>query len=126
MKIYPVVLQILRGNENLTLIKCQSSSRAITLLQIFWKIKGKNQYLDLVNIDVNTKFGPILSIGSQDICFVCLFGLILYFPVNSFGHVEMVSSPNHFFLSKLVLRAHTFSCNLQKPFLNQRKGGEWP
>ena len=31
-----------------------------------------------------------------------LFGLILYIPVNSYGHVGMVSSPNHtFFLDKL-------------------------
>ena len=26
------------------------------------------------------------------------FGLILYIPVNSFGHVRTVSSPNHTFL----------------------------
>ena len=25
--------------------------------------------------------------------FVCLFGLMLNFPVNSYGHVQMVSSP---------------------------------
>ena len=30
------------------------------------------------------------------------FGLLLYIPVNSYGHVRMVSSPNHiFFLGKL-------------------------
>ena len=30
-----------------------------------------------------------------------LFGLILYVSVNSYGHVETVSSPNHtFFLGK--------------------------
>ena len=30
------------------------------------------------------------------------FGLMLKFPVNSYGHVGMVSSPNHtFFLGKL-------------------------
>ena len=31
-----------------------------------------------------------------------LFGLMLYFPVNSYGHVGTVSSPNHtFFLGKV-------------------------
>ena len=39
---------------------------------------------------------------SKHYLFVCLFGLILYIPVNSYGHVRMISSPNHtFFLSKL-------------------------
>ena len=34
--------------------------------------------------------------------FVCMFGLMLYFPVNSYDHVGTVSSPNHtFFMSKL-------------------------
>ena len=31
------------------------------------KITGNNPKLDLVNVDVHTKFGQILSIGSQDI-----------------------------------------------------------
>ena len=32
----------------------------------------------------------------------CLFGLMLYVPVNSYGHVRTVSSFNHtFFLGKL-------------------------
>ena len=31
--------------------------------------------------------------------FVCLFGLVLYIPVNSYGHVGTVSSPNHTFFS---------------------------
>ena len=32
----------------------------------------------------------------------CLFGLVLYIPVNSYGHVGTVSSPNQtFFLGKL-------------------------
>ena len=29
--------------------------------------------------------------------FVCLFGLVLYVPVNSYGHVGMVTLPNHMF-----------------------------
>ena len=33
---------------------------------------------------------------------IWLVGLLLYIPVNSYGHVGMVSSPNHiFFLGKL-------------------------
>ena len=36
------------------------------------------------------------------VLFVCLVGLRFYIPVNSYGHVEMVSSSNHtFFLDKL-------------------------
>ena len=39
------------------------------------------------------------------LCFMknfCLFGLVLYVPVNSYGHGRTVSSPNHtFFLGKL-------------------------
>ena len=31
------------------------------------KMTGNNPKLDLVNVDVHTKFGQILSIGSQDI-----------------------------------------------------------
>ena len=31
------------------------------------------------------------------ICLFCLFGLMLYIPVNSYGHVGTVSSPNHTF-----------------------------
>ena len=57
--------------------------------------------IDLVNIDAYIQFGEILSICSQDIerkqnydrmtdnqkstfLFVCLFGLILYVPINNF------------------------------------------
>ena len=33
---------------------------------------------------------------------ICVFGLMLYFPVNSYGHVMTVSLPNHtFYLGKL-------------------------
>ena len=35
-------------------------------------------------------------------CIFCLFGLILYVSVNSYGHAETAISPNHtFFLGKL-------------------------
>ena len=55
------VLKILSGNEILTSIKGRNS---VKILQI---ITGNNPKLDHVNVDVHTKFGPILSIYSQDI-----------------------------------------------------------
>ena len=55
------VLKILSGNENLTSIKgCNS-------VKILRKMAGHNPKLDLVNVDVHTKYGQILSICSQDI-----------------------------------------------------------
>ena len=36
-------------------------------VQILRKMTGNNPKLDVVNVDVNTKFGQILSIRSQDI-----------------------------------------------------------
>ena len=54
-------LNILRGNEILTSIKGRNS------VKILRKMTGNNPKLDLVNVDVHTKFGRILSIGSQDI-----------------------------------------------------------
>ena len=55
------VLKILSGNEILTSIKgCNS-------VKILRKMTGNNPKLDLVNVDVHTKFGLILSIRSQDI-----------------------------------------------------------
>ena len=39
----------------------------------------------------------------------CLFVLLLYILVNSYGHVRTVSSPNHFFiLGKLELEVNQF------------------
>ena len=39
------------------------------------------------------------------------FGLILYVPVNSYGHVGMVTSPNHTFsLASLTKRLTSTSC----------------
>ena len=55
------VLKILSGNENLTLFKGRNS------VKILRKMMGNNPKLDLVNVDVHTKFGRILSIRSQDI-----------------------------------------------------------
>ena len=55
------VLKILSGNEILMSIKGRNS---VKILQI---ITGNNPKLDHVNVDVHTKFGPILSMRSQDI-----------------------------------------------------------
>ena len=55
------VLKILSGNEILTSIKGRNS------VKILQKMTGNNPKLDLVNVDVHTKFGQILSIRSQGI-----------------------------------------------------------
>ena len=55
------VLKILSKNRILTSIK---DSNSVTNLQ---KTKIYNTYIDLVNDNVFTKFGLILSIRSQDI-----------------------------------------------------------
>ena len=55
------VLKILSENEILTSIKGRNS------VKILRKMTGNNPKLDLVNDDVHTKFGRILSISSQDI-----------------------------------------------------------
>ena len=55
------VLKILIGHEILTSIKGRNS------IKILRKMMGNNPKLDLVNVDLHTKFGRILSIGSQDI-----------------------------------------------------------
>ena len=55
------VLKILSGNKILTSIKGHNS------VKILRKMTGNNPKLDLVNVDVHTKFGPVLSMCSQDI-----------------------------------------------------------
>ena len=55
------VLKILSGNKILTSIKGRNS------VKILGKMTGNNPKLDLVNVDVHTKFGQFLSIPSQDI-----------------------------------------------------------
>ena len=52
------LLKILSGNEILTSIKGRNS------IKILRKMAGNNPKLDLVNVDVYTKFGQILSICS--------------------------------------------------------------
>ena len=51
----------MRGNEILTSIKGRNS------VKMMRKMTGNNPKLDIVNVNVHTKFGQILSIGSQDI-----------------------------------------------------------
>ena len=53
------VLEILSGNEILTSIKGRNS------IKILRKMTGNNPKVDVVNVDVHTKFGQILSICSQ-------------------------------------------------------------
>ena len=55
------VLKILSGNKILTSIKGRNS------VKILRKMMDSNPKLDLVNDDVHTKFGRILSIRSEDI-----------------------------------------------------------
>ena len=55
------VLKILSGNQILTSIKGRNSIKNLR------KMTGNNPKLYLVNVDVHTKFGKILSIHSQDI-----------------------------------------------------------
>ena len=55
------ILKILSGNEILKSIKGRNS------VKILRKMTGSNPKLDLVNDDMHTKFGRILSIRSQDI-----------------------------------------------------------
>ena len=57
----PFVLEILSANQILTSIRDRNS------IKILRKMMGNNPKLDLVNVDVHTKFGQILSIRSQDI-----------------------------------------------------------
>ena len=61
VKFCPFILKILSGNEILTSIKGRNSAANLQ------RMKGDNPKLDLVNVDVHTKFGQSLSIGSQDI-----------------------------------------------------------
>ena len=55
------ILKISSGNEILTSIKGHN------FVKILRKKMGNNPYIDHVNVDVQTIFGQILSIFSQDI-----------------------------------------------------------
>ena len=56
-----LVFKILSGNKILTSIKGHN------FVKILGKMMGNNPKLDLVNVDVHTKFSRILSICSHDI-----------------------------------------------------------
>ena len=60
VKIYQFVLKVLSGNKLLAFIKSHSFGTNVR------KMTGNNPNLDLVNINVNTKHGEILSICSED------------------------------------------------------------
>ena len=59
-KFCPLVLKILSGNEILTSIKGHNSVANLQKMTLY------NPNQDLVNANVNTNFGLILCIGSQD------------------------------------------------------------
>ena len=61
VKFCPLVLKILSGNEILTSIKGRNSVANLRKMTLY------NPNQDLINGNVYTKFGVILSIGSQDI-----------------------------------------------------------
>ena len=61
VKFCPLVLKILSGNEILKSIKGHNSVANLQKMTLY------NPNLDLVNANVYTNFGLILSIGSQDI-----------------------------------------------------------
>ena len=56
-----LVLKILSGNEILSQIKGHNSVANVQNLTLY------NPNLDIINVNVYTKFSSILSIGSQDI-----------------------------------------------------------
>ena len=61
VKFCPFILKISSGNEILTSIKGRNSAANLRKMTLY------NSNLDLTNVNVYTKFGKILSIGSQDI-----------------------------------------------------------
>ena len=57
-----------------------------------------------------------------ELCYWVVVALLLYIPVNSYGHVGRVSSPNHTFFHGQAWTStsiHTFACNWHQPFLNE-------
>ena len=61
VRFFQFVHKILSGNKILTSIKGRIS------VKILQKMTGNNSKPDLVNVDVHTNIGQILSIRSQDI-----------------------------------------------------------
>ena len=60
-RFYQFSLKILSGNEIL------KSNKGRNSVKILLKMTSNNSKLDPVIVDVHTKFGQILAIGSQDI-----------------------------------------------------------
>ena len=61
VKFCPLVIKILSGNEILTSIKGHNSVANLRNLTLY------NPDLDIIYVNMYTKFSKILSIGSQDI-----------------------------------------------------------
>ena len=61
VKFCPLFLKILSGNIILTSIKGRNSVANLQNLKLY------NPNLDIINVNVYTKFNEILSIGSKDI-----------------------------------------------------------
>ena len=61
VKFCSLVLKVLSGNKILTSIKGRNSVANLRNLTLY------NPNIDTINVNVYTKFGQILSIGSQDI-----------------------------------------------------------
>ena len=61
VKFCPFIFKILSGNEILTSIKGRNSVANLRNLTLY------NPNLDIINVNVYTKFSSILSTGSQDI-----------------------------------------------------------
>ena len=61
VKFCPLVLKILSGNKILASIKGRNIVANLRKMTLY------NPNLDLITVNVYTKFGLILSIGSQDI-----------------------------------------------------------
>ena len=61
VKLCPLVFKILSGNEIPTSIKGNNSAANLRKMTLY------NPNLDLINVNVYSKFGYILSIGTQDI-----------------------------------------------------------
>ena len=59
-----MVLKILSGNKILTSIKVNQGRNSVANLQ---NLTLYNPKVDTINVNVYTKFGKILCIGSQDI-----------------------------------------------------------
>ena len=85
------------------MIRCS----ATLIFYLFWKFVqiDHSSFIDFYQFTTSVKPDQILICDTSVSIFTCArswFGLLLYIPVNSYGHFGTVSSPNHrFFLGKL-------------------------